>query len=342
MKTTALLSVLALALSTTNDAHAAEIVYALMPTQSSAGASTDAAFVSHMMRVTLQENGAPLVHPEPVAAAIAAHQASCAQSPVTCARLVGQETGATRLVGSELVVLAGALELRVFVVDLGVEAVRWRSYSATDHASLGEQAQRAVLEIVRPDANTGQLSVSMAPGAEIVVDGVFVERTPMLSPVSVSVGRHEVEVRTGRLVPWRAVVDVALGKLHTLTLCVRGDTVVQTCSDARPTSPGTASATTQQRPPRPLFVAGSVLAGIGLVGVVVGAVAAVIAGDVADAYAAGEVSGALRDAAVAGQTTSIAAFAVGATGLLGSAGTLVAATWSTEESSGTSIDQTAQ
>ncbi|MBM4283608.1 MAG: hypothetical protein FJ137_23675, partial [Deltaproteobacteria bacterium] len=250
-------------------ARADNTVYAVLPTRSGVGAVVEAELATTMMRVGLAERGVVVVPVDAVTAAVDANRTACAQSPVACARLVGRTIGAVRVVASELFERGGAFDLLLVLVDVRSEAEpgAWQAVPARDRATLGLQAQQAAVQLVRPDAVFGRLTVTMSPGAEVLVDGVARDRTPMLSPLQLSVGRHEVEVRAGRLVPWRGHTDIVLDQTTTLALCAPGDTIVDTCGGAAP-------AATASSPKRPLLVVGGMAAAVGTAGLVAGAVAA--------------------------------------------------------------------
>ncbi len=210
-----------IALMTSLSAHAAGNVYAVLPTQG-AGASTEAGLVFQTMRLALQEQSLALIPAVAVETALVEHSVACAQSLVACGRLVGQSTGATHVLVSELWDQAGTYELRVALLDVRVEtAPTFATVRTTTSAELGPLAKRMALEPVAPEALGGTLSVQGPPEIELVVDGVVVDRTPMLKRVRLSVGAHEVELRSADVGPWRHTLRIEAGQAVELSACVR-------------------------------------------------------------------------------------------------------------------------
>jgi hypothetical protein len=308
-----LLPTLALVAMFAGPARAESVVHAVLPTKSSPAAVVDAELAAMMMRVTLQERGVVLVPASAVATAVAANQTACGQSPVACARLVGRATGAARVVASELFDDGGVLELRVVVVEVGTtgDPGPWRSFAAADRATLGVQAQQAAVQVVLPTSFFGLLAVKMAPGAEILVDGVARDRTPLFSPIELSVGRHEVEVRAGRLVPWRGHINIGIERVTTITLCAPRDAITDKCGPP----PSAPSPLVQMR--EPLLYGGLAAAGLGAIGIVGGSVAAGNAARAQKDFAEGDVSPETRDEALGAQSVAIACFVVGGLAFVG-------------------------
>ncbi|MDP2343060.1 MAG: hypothetical protein Q8O67_19040 [Deltaproteobacteria bacterium] len=242
--------------------HADGDVFAILPTEGNGGVTSEAEMATQLMTIALQEQSLALVPPATVREAAILHEATCGQSPVACARLVGPAVGATKVIASELWDQAGALELRLVVVDVraGVEPGPWQSFQAKDKAALGVVAQQAVLSLVVPDAFSGSLGISMEPGAEILVDGVARDRTPLVSALKLPVGRHEIEVRYGNAAPWRGFVEVAMEKSQELRLCVKAKAVVDDCGPVKGDGMD------------PLLVGGLAGAGLGAAGLVTGTV----------------------------------------------------------------------
>jgi hypothetical protein len=205
-------------------------------------------------------------------------------------------------------------------VKSGVEAGPWKSFPAKDRAALGLVAQQAVVQVARPEAFFGRLTVTMSPGAEVIVDGVARDRTPMFAPLQLSVGRHEVEVRAGRLVPWRGYVDISLEQLKTLTLCAPDDAITDRCGPP-PKAPSSQTSLRQ-----PLLITGGVATGVGVIGLIAGSVAAGSAAGALQQYENGEATVARRDAALTAQGVAIASFVVGGVGFVGGVVTLAIAT----------------
>ena len=198
-----------LVLLTSTSALAAGSVYAVMPTQG-VGATAEAVVVGQTMRLALQEQSLALVPAPAVEAAVAVQTAACSQSVMACGRLVGAQTGATHAVVSELWDQAGMLELKVAIVDVRVDvAPEWSTWRTANAAELGPLSKRAVLNLVVPEALAGRLSVQeLGAGADIIVDGVARDRTPLLSPIKLSEGRHEVEFRLGTARPLRTSASI--------------------------------------------------------------------------------------------------------------------------------------
>jgi len=213
-------------------AVAAGNVYAVMPTQG-VGATAEALLVGQTMRLALQEQSLALVPAQAVESGVLAQTAACSQSVVACGRLVGEQTGATHAVVSELWDQAGTLELKVAIVDVRVDvAAEWSTWRTANAAELGPLSKRAVLNLVVPDALAGLLSVKqLEAGADIVVDGVARDRTPLLSPIKLPEGRHEVEIRLGTKSPWRDSVVIEAQRTTTLVVCVRGDVLTKDCAE---------------------------------------------------------------------------------------------------------------
>jgi hypothetical protein len=304
-------------------ARAEQQAFAVLPTQSAKDDIVDAELVANVMRAALQEQGLTLLPADAVTSAAQANETACQQSRVACARLVGKATGAGRVVASELFHAGAGYELRVLVVDVnsGAEPGAWRSFKANDRGSLGLVAQQAVVQVARPEAFYGRLTVTMSPGAEVIVDGVARDRTPLFAPLQLSVGRHEVEVRSGRLVPWRGFVTIGLEQLTTITLCAPDDAVTDRCGPPR-TLRGTPTTSLRD----PLLITGGIATAVGAVGLVVGTIAAGGASGALQRYANGDVTATTRDAAQTSQAVAIASFVVGGIGFVGGVVTLAVST----------------
>ena len=304
-------------------ARAEPQVFAVLPTQSAKDDAVDAELVANVMRAALQEQALALVPADAVTSSAQVNQTACQQSPIACARLVGKATGAGRVVASELFRAGAGYELRVVVVDVksGAEPGAWRSFRADDRGSLGLVAQQAVVQVARPEAFFGRLTVTMSPGAEVIVDGVARDRTPLFAPLQLSVGRHEVEVRSGRLVPWRGFVTIGLEQLTTITLCAPDDAITDRCGPPR-----VARTTTTTSLRQPLLVTGGIAAGVGAIGLVVGSIAAGGAAGALQRYGNGEVTAETRDAAQTSQAVAVASFVVGGVGFVGGVITLAVST----------------
>jgi hypothetical protein len=307
-------------------------VVAVLPTQGTGGTRAEAELTSSMMRLALQKQAVAQVPAAAVQASATFNGTACQQSAVACARLVGRATGATRVVASELWDDGGTLELRLALVDLGAggAAGTWRTFTAADKVALGRIAQQAVLALVVPEASVGRLTIALTPGAEILVDGVARERTPMLAPLELAVGRHEIEVRLDGRVPWRGFVEIAMDASMVLRLCERAGALTDVCADAPTASPATtaaATATTGAAPRAlraPLSVGGFVGLGVGALGVVVGSVAAGAANASFEEYGAGRVTATQRDDALGAQGVAAGSFVVGAVALVAGTAALTA------------------
>jgi hypothetical protein len=212
-------------------AQAAGNVYAVLPTQG-AGAPTEAGLVFQTMRLALQEQSLALIPAVTVETALGEHGVACAQSLVACGRLVGQSTGATHVLVSELWDQAGTYELRVALIDVRVEtAPSFATVRTTASAELGPLAKRLALEPVAPDALSGTLSVQGPAKLDVVIDGVVVDRTPLLKRVRLAAGAHELELRGTDVAPWRQTLRIEAGQSVELVACVRNDAVT-TAADA--------------------------------------------------------------------------------------------------------------
>jgi hypothetical protein len=326
---------LLLATAVARPAGAEDGPFAVLPTHGAGGVTAEAEMASTMMRLALQEQSVAQVPAAAVQASADGNETACQQSAVACARLVGRETGATLVVASELWSQGGTLELRLAVVDVraGGVAGHWQSFTARDKAALGRVAQHAVLALVAPQTVFGRLTVVTAPGAEVLVDGVARDRTPMLAPLELSVGRHELEVRYGRLTPWRGFVEISMDTPTVLPLCERDGALTDACGDATSSATTTPTAPTpspKSAPPGlrgPLSVGGVVGVGVGAVGVVVGTLAAGAAGAALEDFADGEVTAAQRDDALAAQGLAAGSFVVGGVALAAGAAALTASLW---------------
>jgi len=206
-------------------------VYAVLPTQG-VGVTAEADLAARTMRLSLQEQSLALVPQTTVESATQLNQAACSQSIVACGRLVGEAVGATHVVVSELWDQAGTLELKVALVDVRVETSPvWSVSQTTSSQTLGALAKTAVLQAVAPQALSGALRVQLSAGAELFVGGVLKERTPMVAPLALSAGSHEVEVRLAKAKPFRQTINVAADETVTLSLCVKDDAIVDTCPE---------------------------------------------------------------------------------------------------------------
>lgn len=208
-------------------AHAAGSVYAVLPTQG-VGATTEATLVSQVMRLALQEQSLALVPAAQTESAAATHAVACGQSLIACGRLVGQSTSATHVIVSELWDQAGALELKVALVDVRIDAQpAWQTHRAPTAEALGPIAKRAVLALVAPDALAGLLSVKGDRDLAVLVDGVEKDKTPLVAPVRLAAGQREVELRATGATPLRTMITIESQRTTTLTACVKDGAVVK-------------------------------------------------------------------------------------------------------------------
>jgi hypothetical protein len=218
--------------------QAAGNVYAVLPTQG-VGATTEAALVAQTMRLALQEQSLALVPASQVDNAVLAQTVACSQSVVACGRLVGQATGATHVLLSELWDQAGTLELKVALLDVRVESPpAWTVARTTTSSELGRLAKETALSLVSPSALSGFLSVTGTAGIEVVVDGVVGAVTPLVSPVRLPSGPHEVELRSAGAVSGRETVQIASSSTTTLQACVRDGAVTTSGCEAAGDSGG--------------------------------------------------------------------------------------------------------
>jgi len=269
-------SLLALLASTT--ASAAGSVYAVLPTQG-AGATAEATLVAQTMRLALQEQSLAQVPAARVESATVANTVACTQSVVACGRLVGQATSATHVILSELWDQAGTFELRVALLDVRVEAPpTWATYRTTASAEIGPLSKKAVLGLVSPESLAGGLSVQGPRDVEIVVDGVVVDRTPLMKPVRLSSGAHELELRSASAGSFRQSIRVESGHTVEVAACVV-DGALTAAAGACPQGPSTTTS-----PPNPLPVLG--IAGGAVLGVatITGVVAGYFAYEATVAY----------------------------------------------------------
>jgi len=256
-----------LALLASTTASAAGSVYAVLPTQG-AGATAEAALVAQTMRLALQEQSLAQVPAARVESAAVANTVACTQSVVACGRLVGQATSATHAILSELWDQAGTFELRVALLDVRVDAQpTWTTYRTTASAEIGPLAKKAALGLVAPEALAGGLSVQGPRDVEIVVDGVVVDRTPLLKPVRLSAGAHELELRGADVGPWRQSIRVESGQTVAVTACLKDGALT-----AAPDACGAAA--TKENPLPVLGIAGGAVLGVATItGIVAGAFA---------------------------------------------------------------------
>lgn len=261
---TRVVALLALLASTT--ASAAGSVYAVLPTQG-AGATAEATLVAQTMRLALQEQSLAQVPSARVESAAVANTVACTQSVVACGRLVGQATSATHAILSELWDQAGTFELRVALLDVRVDAQpTWTTYRTTASAEIGPLAKKAALGLVAPEALAGGLSVQGPRDVEIVVDGVVVDRTPLLKPVRLSAGAHELELRGASMGPWRQSIRVESGQTVEVKACLK-DGALTAAADAC----GAATSSTKENPLPVLGIAGGAVLGVATItGVVAG------------------------------------------------------------------------
>jgi len=217
-------------LTTPASALAAGTAYAVLPTQA-VGAVAEVPPLAQVMHLALQQESAALVSMTFVEAGMAA----CSLAEVACARLVGAQTGATHAVLSQVWDQAGVTELKVAIVDVQADLPpEWHAYRAKSAVELTRLAKWAVLSLVVPDALAGQLSIGeLEAGADVIVDGVARGQTPLMAPLRLTEGHHEVEIRLGTNVPLRQNVVIQPQASTVLDVCVRGDALRTDCAEAR-------------------------------------------------------------------------------------------------------------
>jgi hypothetical protein len=255
-------------------AYAAGNVYAVLPTQG-VGATAEAGLTAQVMRLALQEQSLALVPAAATDAAVSAHAVACGQSTVACGRLIGAAVSATHVIVSELWDQAGVLELKVALVDVRVDlAPVWHTHRAHSADGLSATAKAAALALVAPDALKGALSIKGPPGIDIVVDGVVVDKTPLIAPVRAAAGQREIELRLAKKTPLRTMVTIETARTASLVVCARGDALVTDgCGDGDGGGPPV------------LTIAGAGVAGLGVVGGVIAGVLGALAQSTYDAIA---------------------------------------------------------
>lgn len=287
-------------------------VFAVLPTVSTGGVTLEAELATNVMRGALQEQSLAMVPANTVQDAVAVNALAC-EVPIACARLVGAATGATRVIASELWDQAGQFELRVAVVDIHASAdPSWTSYPAADKAALSNVAEEAVLALAVPEAFKGTLLVSAVAGATIVVDGVERDIAPMKSPIDLSVGRHDLEVRTAQGT-FKDFVAVKLGQETRLSVCTLNGVLTSKGCTEEAASPGGMKST--------LFTTGMVGSGVGAAALVTGSLLLVLASNAVTDYSS-DVEKVTDDNARGASTLNvggIAALAVGGAALAVSA-----------------------
>lgn len=140
----------------------------------------------------------------PVQAADAAGQAlrsaaalglSCDLALVECARKMGGLAGAARVLAGTLdtddTLALGLIEVSAVEVAAVTEQTRLPAAGVARDAAI----ERLVMLLLAPERVLAQLSVDAAPvGARVAVDGVFRGPAPLTKPITLSPGRHAVEV----------------------------------------------------------------------------------------------------------------------------------------------------
>ena len=138
--------------------------------------------------------------------------------------------------------------------------------ATTASAEIGPLAKKAALGLVSPESLAGGLSVQGPQDVEIVVDGVVVDRTPLLKPVRVSAGAHELELRSASAGSFRQSIRVDSGHTVEVVVCVVAGALKagDACSSA-PTS------TSPVNPLPVLGIAGGAVLGVATItGIVAG------------------------------------------------------------------------
>lgn len=219
-----------LCLLSSPSALAAAEVFAVLPTEATGDAVAEAQVARIKMVSALQRESLTVVADEDVVRAAAAHEATCTQSLIACARLVGPEVKATQIIVSSLWAAGdGTWELQLTTVDLlsGSEpAPMQRSFTA-ERREVGAIAERDVLSLIGRGA-TGWLSVTLQGAARgtLVVDGAVVDALPLIADKRILAGRRAVEVRVEGHTPWQGQLEVVTGDVTSLALRANGQAVV--------------------------------------------------------------------------------------------------------------------
>lgn len=247
-------------------------VFAVLPTEGTGDVAREAALASSMMVSAIERESLALSPPAAVEAARLVHAAACAQSNIACARLVGRDVGATKVIVSELWGADNSWELRMTLVDIkaGTEPAPLQAFTTTQREEIGRIAEREALTLIGRGAS-GWLSMTLqgADTGTLIVDGMSVGAFPFPSPVRLREGRHNLEVRTGDASPWQGQIEIASEATTTVGVHLDGNRVVLDSSGG----------------PSPLVVAGIVGAGVGVVGLVVGAVGLGLESSALEAFA---------------------------------------------------------
>jgi hypothetical protein len=90
-------------------------------------------------------------------------------------------------------------------------------------------ARDIVLAAVAPDALLGSLSLVAPPGVEIAVDGVVVDRTPMMKPLRLPAGLRVIELRAAGARPLSISRTVEARTKLTVTVCIDDGGLTEAC-----------------------------------------------------------------------------------------------------------------
>ncbi len=205
-------------------------VFAILPTEATGDAAPEAQLANNMMTRALQRESLMLVSADDVTRAMATHEGACTQSLLACARLVGAQVKATRVIVSSLWATAnGTWELHLTAVDLasGAEPAPMQTFVTAQRSEVGAIAEREALALIGRGAS-GWLSVTLqgAANASLLVDGLIVDALPLAADKRALAGRHSVEVRAPELKSWQGNIEVAPGVVTKLALTVVGGDIV--------------------------------------------------------------------------------------------------------------------
>lgn len=245
-------------------------VFAVLPTEVTGDVVAEAQVARITMTRALQREALTVAADDDVMGAAREHEATCTQSLIACARLVGAKVHATKVVVSSLWATADSTwELQLTIVDLlsGSEPAPMQRFVTAERREIGAIAEREVLTLIGR-GGSGWLSIILQGAARgtLVVDGTVVDALPLHTDKRILAGRRAVEVRVDGHTPWQGQVEVVTGAVTALALRADGQAVVL---DEGP-APG----------PDGLVIGGIVAAGVGVAGIALG-----VFGDVQQAAA---------------------------------------------------------
>lgn len=254
--------------------------FAVLPTLSSGGVTGLANDLTSSLRRTLQERSLVTVPGKAVDDAVVLALECQAGRGRACAFDVGKTTDATKVVATELWFFppSGTYEVSIAIADLRAQTfpTEWVKIKADSEEAVVRQTRVKMLELLLPGSLNGKLNIETElVGAQIIVDGVAVGLTPMLGPPSVTAGRHELQVRYANAEPWSGTVTVEPEGTTNLRWCLKNNAVVDDCAAAAVADPG----------PSPMLVGGAIGAGVGVVGLAVGALSQLGSSAAQEAYA---------------------------------------------------------